>query len=98
MKSNEEYRKFHANPSAYSLHPPKRVSEMGNLRLEGFAGDPIWLMGDGQEPFVIGMRLDCGDSGVVYLTRDQARDLKSQLGWMLEELEKIGELTGQNGS
>jgi hypothetical protein len=37
-------------------------------------------MQDGQEPYVIGVRMDCGDSGTVYLTREQAAELADQLG------------------
>lgn len=50
-----------------------------DLYLAGKAGNPIWLMEDGEEPHVIGIRLDCGDSGVIYVTREQAMDLAKQL-------------------
>ena len=52
---------------------------MPKLMIQGNAGDPIWVMCDGQEPHVIGIRLDCGDSGVVYLSREQAKELADQL-------------------
>jgi hypothetical protein len=49
------------------------------LLIQGKATDLIWLMQDGEEPHVIGVRLDSGDAGVVYLTRQQALDLADQL-------------------
>jgi hypothetical protein len=42
-------------------------------------------MEDGPESHPIGIRLDCGDSGVVYLSREQAADLHFQLTRFLEE-------------
>lgn len=50
-----------------------------SLRLQGKCTNHIWLMEDGEEPHVIGVRMDCGDSGTVYLTRVQAKDLAGQL-------------------
>ena len=50
-----------------------------NLRLQGKCTNHIWLMEDGEPPHTIGLRMDCGDSGVVYLTELQARDLAGQL-------------------
>lgn len=50
-----------------------------SLYLQGESTDHIWLMEDGKEPHVIGVRMDCGDSGAVYLTREQAKDLSAQL-------------------
>lgn len=35
-----------------------------------YATDHIWTMED--KPGFIGLRLDCGDSGVIYFTREQA--------------------------
>lgn len=58
------------------------------LSIQGRAGDPIWLMADGQEDFPIGMRLDCGDGGVVYLSTDQATELARQLNSIVVELAK----------
>ncbi len=52
------------------------------LHLNGNATDHIWCMADGDEPNVIGVRMDCGDSGTVYLTREQAADLSEQLAEM----------------
>jgi len=49
------------------------------LTLDGKATDHIWCMADGDEPHVIGIRMDCGDSGTVYVTRDQAKELAEQL-------------------
>lgn len=53
--------------------------EIETLRLEGRGTDHIWTMLDGPEPHTIGIRLDCGDSGVVYVTPSQAKDLIEQL-------------------
>jgi hypothetical protein len=50
-----------------------------SLYLHGKCSDHIWLMEDGPEPHILGIRMDCGDSGVVYLTREQAADLEEQL-------------------
>jgi hypothetical protein len=56
------------------------------LHLSGKATEHIWLMADGDEPHVIGIRMDCGDSGTVYCTREQAADLAAQLQDMLREI------------
>ncbi len=58
---------------------PIRVKAKEGLWLNGKATDHIWCMADGDEPNVIGVRMDCGDSGTVYMTRDQAKDLAEQL-------------------
>jgi len=50
-----------------------------DLFLHGLATDHIWLMETGPESHPIGVRLDCGASGVVYLSRSQAKDLAEQL-------------------
>jgi hypothetical protein len=50
-----------------------------DLYLNGLATDHIWIMETGPESHPIGVRLDCGDSGVVYLSRPQAKDLAEQL-------------------
>jgi hypothetical protein len=42
-------------------------------------------MEDGEEPWVIGVRMDCGDSGTVYLTREQAKDLSEQLALFIKD-------------
>jgi hypothetical protein len=55
----------------------------GQLKLHGVAGSPIWAMRDGGECFPIGLRLDSGDSGVVYLSDSQAADLVEQLNKLL---------------
>lgn len=49
------------------------------LVLEGEATDNIWIMEDGPESHPIGVRLDSGDSGVVYLSRAQAQKLAREL-------------------
>lgn len=56
-----------------------RVLEPGELVLHGNCTDHIWLMEDGKEPHRIGVRMDCGDSGTVYLTREQAKFLATEL-------------------
>lgn len=50
-----------------------------DLFIHGHSTDHIWLMEDGPESHPIGIRLDCGDSGAVYLSKLQARDLAEQL-------------------
>lgn len=66
-----------------SLCHPKST---GELRLHGKSTNHIWLMEDGTESHPIGVRLDCGDSGTVYFSREQAADLAKQLvddmGWI----------------
>lgn len=49
------------------------------LKLEGRSTDHIWLMEDGPDSHPIGVRMDRGDSGVVYLSYSQAKDLSEQL-------------------
>lgn len=63
---------------------------MADLKLSGNCTDDIWAMLDGSEPHVIGLRMDCGDSGVVYLSRAQAQQLMNELEWALmsDELRK----------
>jgi hypothetical protein len=53
------------------------------LQLSGFATDHIWIMEDIDG--YIGIRLDCGDSGTVYLTKAQAKELRWQLDSYLKE-------------
>jgi hypothetical protein len=55
------------------------LDKSSSLMLEGKATDNIWAMEDGPESHPIGIRLDCGDSGVVYLSRSQADDLTTML-------------------
>lgn len=45
------------------------------LKLEGQSTDLIWVMEDGPESHPIGLRLDSGDSGVVYLSKSQANEV-----------------------
>ena len=47
---------------------------------------PIRVMCDGTEQHPIGVRLDCGDGMVVYLSRDQATDLAGQLKKLVDAL------------
>lgn len=54
------------------------------LHLSGKSTNHIWLMEDGEEPFVIGIRMDCGDSGTVYVTREQAEFLAIELMLFLQ--------------
>jgi hypothetical protein len=51
------------------------------LILQGKATDNIWAMMD--ENGLIGLRLDHGDAGVVYLTKEQARSVVDTLQKML---------------
>lgn len=51
------------------------------FRLE-FATDHIWTMED--KPGFVGLRIDCGDSGVVYFTKSQARDVAEQMSSFAE--------------
>jgi hypothetical protein len=50
-----------------------------DLTLAGHATNQIWIMEDGPESHPIGIRLDEGDSGAVYLSRAQGRELAAQL-------------------
>jgi hypothetical protein len=49
------------------------------LMLRGTATEHIWGMEDGPKTHPIGIRFDCGDSGVVYLSCSQADDLATML-------------------
>jgi hypothetical protein len=53
------------------------LKDKKDLFIHGHAGDPIWCMRESDE--LIGVRLDSGDSGTVYLTNEQARELATQL-------------------
>jgi len=66
-------------PNGGIIGEPILVKAKEGLWLNGKATDHIWCMADGDEPNVIGVRMDCGDSGVVYMTREQAKDLAEQL-------------------
>jgi hypothetical protein len=57
----------------------QQLIDRDELILQGKATDMIWLMDGGEEPHTIGIRLDDGDSGVVYVTPEQAKDLAGQL-------------------
>lgn len=52
------------------------------LSLSGAATDHIWMMEDVEG--YIGIRLDCGDAGAVYVTKAQAKELAEQLLDMLK--------------
>lgn len=52
------------------------------LRLDGKATDHIWAMED--QPGYIGLRMDSGDSGTVYLTRAQAEEVVLTLETLLD--------------
>lgn len=73
----------HAGAAIRALSPPPvgevKGETMSDLRLNGKCTDHIWLMEDGEAPHTIGVRMDCGDSGTVYLTPKQALDLGNQL-------------------
>lgn len=53
------------------------------LSLDGKATDHIWAMEDVEG--YIGLRMDCGDAGTVYLTPKQARDVISTLQIFLDD-------------
>lgn len=57
----------------------EKGANMKNLHLQGKCTDHIWLMEDGEAPHTIGLRMDCGDSGTVYLTTEQALYLAREL-------------------
>jgi hypothetical protein len=44
----------------------------------------VWRRNQKLELLNLGVRMDCGDSGAVYLTHEQAADLADQLKSMLE--------------
>jgi len=58
------------------MYTPK---DKNDLFINGLATDHIWLMEDGPDTHPIGVRLDCGDSGTVYMSREQALDLAHQI-------------------
>lgn len=51
------------------------------LHLSGKATDHIWCMEDVEG--YIGVRMDCGDSGTVYLSHAQAEELVHQLNSLI---------------
>lgn len=61
----------------------------GTLRIEGHAGSPIWAMAEGDG--TIGLRLDCGDGGVVFLTEQQAREVINAIEPLLGPSERLKE-------
>src|SRR5208337_336367 len=67
--------------------PPTDAQDASNhpgLYLQGKCTDHIWMMEDGEEPHILGLRMDCGDSGAVYLTKEQAKYLSAELARMAE--------------
>lgn len=57
--------------------PSDEWLEREGLFLYGEAKGPIWAMED--RPGLIGLRLDCGDAGTVYLTKEQAGEVIARL-------------------
>jgi hypothetical protein len=55
------------------------------LSISGRVGEPIWWMMDGPETHPIGLRLDCGDGGVIYLNKEQAQEIIDNLKSAIEE-------------
>lgn len=55
------------------------ASKQSQLRLEGLATNDIWSIEDGPNTHPIGLRLDAGDSGVVYLSKKQAIEVIKSL-------------------
>jgi len=49
------------------------------LSIDGNCTNHIWIMEDGPEGHSIGIRLDCGDSGTIYFSYEQAMDLSNQI-------------------
>jgi len=72
------------NVAAYYKALVQDLRRKKQLRLDGEATDHIWLMED--RPGLIGIRMDCGDSGVVYVTPSQAKDLATQLTCVLRQM------------
>jgi hypothetical protein len=71
-------------PSYRLREKEKEMTEIKKeLNLAGNATDHIWLMEDGPETHPIGIRMDCGDSGTVYVSKEQAAELASQLNAFL---------------
>lgn len=58
-----------------------RKEETIPLRLDGCAGSPIWTMEEADG--TIGLRLDCGDAGMVRLTVTQAQEVISALNFQI---------------
>ena len=58
------------------------------LRLEGQATDLIWGMvhADKAGTEVIGLRVDCGDAGTLYLSKTQAHEVIDTLNSLLSQL------------
>jgi hypothetical protein len=68
------------DPITVRAHPQR------NLFLNGKATDHIWAMED--VPGYIGLRMDCGDSGAVYMTPKQAEEVIETLQYMLKAMPK----------
>jgi hypothetical protein len=64
-------------PKAEHGKPHQAWLEQQGLFLYGHAKGPIWAMGE--KAGLIGLRFDSGDAGVVYLTKEQAKDVIDQL-------------------
>jgi hypothetical protein len=69
-------------PNPISPNAEPAPSEPPKLILQGHANDPIWLMRDGANG-EIGIRFDCGDAGVVYVSDSQAQNLVADLQKLL---------------
>jgi hypothetical protein len=54
-----------------------------SLHLAGHATDHIWGMAHGDD--CIGLRVDCGDAGTLYMTKEQAREVIDTLLALLEK-------------
>ena len=55
------------------------------LNLAGQSTDHIWAM---QHEDLIGLRLDCGDSGTVLFSRSQAKEVIETLQYMLNNFDE----------
>jgi hypothetical protein len=84
MRDGKEKMAWMAYEQAHQSGDKEKAKELyrkwvlGNpLSLSGKSTDHIWLMEDVEG--YIGIRMDCGDSGTVYVTKAQAKDLAEQL-------------------
>ena len=64
----------------------KELQLAEGLALRGKATDSIWVLRDGEKPHIFGLRLDCGDSGAVFLTREQAQAVIQALDAALAQI------------
>lgn len=61
------------------------IAEEQKLHINGQATDNIWGMVHEPE-HRIGLRVDCGDAGTLFLTKSQAHDVIDTLNSLLSEM------------